>query len=506
VLSCLYQNEKMKFDIVIIGSGLGSLLCAYILSREGFSVCVLEKNNQFGGCLQTFNRNGSCFDTGMHYIGSMDEGQILRKYFNYFNLSQNLRLKRLDENKYDIIRFNDEEYHFANGYENFYDKMIQKFPSEKEAIKNYIAKLKEIGNSVDLFNLRDVNGTPAYFNYYNQSFDGFISSITNNRKLKNTLASISPLYAGRKDMTPLYIPMIIHASFIQSAYRFIGGGSQVSDILAKHIVSFGGVLLKHSEVTGFKVQNNRIVNVEVNHSQQVEGKHFIAGIHPKALLSLIEPKYFKPAYIKRIQSLEETTGMFSLYLSLYNNTFRYINSNIYCYDNEEFWDNNDYTDEIWPQGFMIHFSPLSQDNGYTNAVIINTYMKWDDVKKWQHTTVEKRGNEYLEFKHKKAEILLSRVENYLPGIKKAVKAYYTSTPLTYRDYTGSYNGSVYGIQKDYHNSLKPMILPKTHIENLLLTGQNINIHGVVGVTLGSIITCSELLGMNYLIKKIHHAQ
>jgi all-trans-retinol 13,14-reductase len=496
----------MKFDAIIIGSGLGSLLCAYILSREGFSVCVLEKNNKFGGCLQTFNRDGSCFDTGMHYIGSMDDGQILRKYFNYFNLSQNLRLKRLDENGYDIIRLKKEEYKFANGYDNFCEKILQKFPSEKEAIKAYITKLQDIGNSVDLFNIRDIQGTPKYFDYYSQSFDEFINTITNNRKLKNVLLSISPLYAGRKDMTPLYIPMIIHASFIPSAYRFIDGGSQVSDILIKQIIDFGGVLFKRYEVTGFKFEKNRIKNVEVNHSHQIEGKYFIAGIHPKTLLSLIEPKYFKPAYVKRILSLEETTGMFSLYLSLHNNTFKYINSNLYCYDTDEFWEKNDYSDESWPQGFMIHFSPLSQNNGFTNAVIINTYMKWDDVKKWQHTSVEKRGDEYLEFKQKKAEILLSRVENYLPGIRKAIKSYYTSTPLTYRDYTGSYNGSVYGIQKDYHNSLKTMILPQTHIENLLLTGQNINIHGVVGVTLGSIITCSELLGMNYLIKKIRHAQ
>ena len=38
---------KVKYDIVIIGSGLGGLVSANILAREGYSVCVLEKNNQF---------------------------------------------------------------------------------------------------------------------------------------------------------------------------------------------------------------------------------------------------------------------------------------------------------------------------------------------------------------------------------------------------------------------------------------------------------------------------
>ena len=46
-----------KYDIIIIGSGLGGLECGAILSKEGFNVCVVEKNAQFGGCFQTYQRN-----------------------------------------------------------------------------------------------------------------------------------------------------------------------------------------------------------------------------------------------------------------------------------------------------------------------------------------------------------------------------------------------------------------------------------------------------------------
>ena len=68
-----------KYDIVIIGSGLGGLICAAVLSREGYSVCVLEKNDIPGGCFQGFKRFGRTLDTGVHYIGSMDEGEILHR-------------------------------------------------------------------------------------------------------------------------------------------------------------------------------------------------------------------------------------------------------------------------------------------------------------------------------------------------------------------------------------------------------------------------------------------
>ena len=59
----------MRQSIVIIGAGLGGLFTGAILSKEGFAVTLLEKNATIGGGLQTFQRFGEHFDTGMHVIG-----------------------------------------------------------------------------------------------------------------------------------------------------------------------------------------------------------------------------------------------------------------------------------------------------------------------------------------------------------------------------------------------------------------------------------------------------
>ena len=93
-----------KYDVAIIGSGLGGLLCGTILSKEGYNVIILEKNSQTGGCLQSYRRDGHTFDTGIHYIGSLDDGQILDRYFKYFGIRDKLSLKRMDEQAFDIIR------------------------------------------------------------------------------------------------------------------------------------------------------------------------------------------------------------------------------------------------------------------------------------------------------------------------------------------------------------------------------------------------------------------
>ena len=63
-----------RHDVIIVGSGLGGLLCAGILARAGLNVLVLEQGTQPGGCLQTYRRHGLDFDTGFHYVGGLDEG------------------------------------------------------------------------------------------------------------------------------------------------------------------------------------------------------------------------------------------------------------------------------------------------------------------------------------------------------------------------------------------------------------------------------------------------
>ena len=79
-----------------------------------------------------------------------------------------------------------------------------------------------------------------------------------------------------------------------------------------------------------------------------------------------------------------------------------------------------------------------------------------------------------------------------------IEKQYTSTPLTYRDYTLTPCGSAYGVRKDYRNLLMTTLSPRTPIPNLLLTGQNLVLHGVEGVTRTALMTCEELLGKDYI--------
>ena len=130
------------FDIIIIGSGIGGLVCADILGKEGYKVGVIEKNKQIGGSLQTYVRDKVIFDSGVHYLGGLSKGQNLYQIFKYLGIMDKLKLKQMDLDVVDkiIIENDEKEYTYAQGYDNFIAKLLIEViphysPTERESIK-----------------------------------------------------------------------------------------------------------------------------------------------------------------------------------------------------------------------------------------------------------------------------------------------------------------------------------------------------------------------------------
>jgi all-trans-retinol 13,14-reductase len=78
------MKNNNQYHILIIGSGLGGLVGAYILSKNGYKVAVLEKNTQIGGCLQTFNVSAFRSIPACIISVAMQEGEILYRFFKLF--------------------------------------------------------------------------------------------------------------------------------------------------------------------------------------------------------------------------------------------------------------------------------------------------------------------------------------------------------------------------------------------------------------------------------------
>jgi all-trans-retinol 13,14-reductase len=505
-------TEK-EYDFVIIGSGLGGLACGHILASEGYSVAILEKNHQIGGHLQVYSRDKTIFDTGVHYVGSLNEGENLNKFFRYFKIFDKLKLKRLDDDKFDVIRFDDgQEYSYPQGHDAFQQKMISYFPDEEEAIREYCTKIKEVCSKFPLYNLRttgenyQTDQALLQLNTYD-----YIASLTANKRLQNVLAGSTQLYAGVKETTPFYVHALIINSYLSGAYKFVDGGSQIAILMSRGIRENGGEIYKHKKVTGAAYNDaGHITHLQLENGETVKGKQFISNVHPAVTIDIFGEDRFLSVYRNRIKTLPNTISTFLVHLSFKENSFEYLNHNIYQHHIDDVWGGIDYDEESWPQTYFICTPYLSRNSKFAESMSIMTYMKSAETDAWADSfrTVSspgERNSTYEIFKKEKEAKVLNRIEEVFPGIREKIKHVHSASPLTFRDYIGNRDGSLYGIAKDSEFPARSQVNTRTRIPNLHLTGQNISMHGILGVTVSAFVTCFAFVDRNKLIQKVINA-
>lgn len=483
----------MTKDIVIIGGGLGGLECGYILSKHGMKVTVLEAASTLGGCLQTFKRKGLTFDTGFHYVGGLGEGECLHPFFNYFGLT-GLPWKKLDPDCFEKIVFSDASYCLASGYKAFEDRLCAYFPAEREGIRKMVSCYKEVSSHIS-DNLYPGKENPANELLARGAGD-FLNAISSNRRLRDVLCG-SALKMELSGTLPLYVFCEVNGSFIQSSWRLEGGGARIAEALAASIRGMGGEVRTGARVTSVIEDAGTATGVTLAGGETIPARTVISDIHPASLLALIpECRQVRRSFRSRISSLENTFGMFTANLVLKEGALPYENRNVFVHaDGADLM----HPDPRKTESVMISYYPSGSDRA--RAIDLLSPMAWELVEGFGGKPGQ-RGDGYQELKEKKLNECIALASKAIPALRDAIDYAYTSTPLTYLSYTGAPCGSAYGIRKDWHAPMTTMLSPRTPLENLYMTGQNLYLHGILGTTMTSVFTCSQILGSENLAEEI----
>jgi all-trans-retinol 13,14-reductase len=473
----------MKYDVVIIGSGFGGLVCASLLSREGKSVLVLERQTQPGGCIQSYRRGNLSFDTGFHYVGGLSEGQRLHRIFSHLGLME-LPWHRLDADGFDQVTIGNQTFSFAEGYDQFVESMVAYFPQEREALQQYVRMLQEVDavafGSSDAYKLF---GTSAY---------EFLTTTIHDPLLLNVLSGTAMKMELRKDSLPLFTFAHGNSSFIQSSWRLRGEGNMIVRALTDDIKADGGMVVCRAEVQELIEQGGKIVAARCSNGEIYEGETFISDIHPALTFALVKnTPLLKRIFRMRMGNMENTFGMFTVSLVLKPNALRYFNHNKYVYKKPNVWT---FYEEGNGVGGMMVSARVPEEGEFTRQLDLLTPMPWTLCEKWENTNIGHRGEDYQILKDRLADECIALAETVIPGLSGMVSGRYTSTPLTYRDYTLTPNGSAYGVRKDCRNLVLTMLSSRTPIPNLLLTGQNLMLPGLEGVAMTALLTCADLIG------------
>lgn len=491
---------------IIIGGGLGGLFSGAILAKNGIKVTIIEKNSSIGGGLQSFVRFGEIFDTGMHIVGGMQEGGNIRKLCDYLGIYASDMFSKVDKNCAEEIYVASDSmtYRIESGKEGFLNSLSRYFPHQTANLRRYVDSMYAMVDKLPLYNLRSVRDDAGeYGEDFFLSADCFIEKYISDIKLQGVISHLALLYAGESRTTPAYIHAIISVLYLSGSFRFVGGTHRFADLLASSITENGGTIIVNDAVKFIHNKGRTIHAVETCKGRNISGDYYISDIHPAVLLGMFDDvTAFPKAYRERLSKAENSYSAFIINLKFHRDTFRYINhTGYYLKDYTSAWKMGE-KNPSWPLGFLYMTPPEKMQGKYSTKMSVVVPMSWKYVQEWEDTTLSHRTKEYQYWKNQCLDIVLDKLNEIFPGIKNCIESVNTASPLTIRDYYGSAEGAMCGYKRDCKNVFLSQMATKTKIDNLLLTGQNVSLHGFCGVPLTAIRTCEDILGANSIIDSL----
>lgn len=510
-------NFLDEYDAIVIGSGIGGLACASLLSQSGKKVIVLEQHYTAGGFTHTFQRKNYEWDVGIHYIGEVSrEDSAMRQLFNKIT-DDKLKWQDMGE-VYDRIFIGEKSFDFPKGKDNLINMLKKEFPNEHSAIDKYFSLLKEVNLSSNGYFMQKALPsfiakifykplTKKFRKYSSRTTKEVLDEITSDKLLKAVLTGQWGDYGLTPNDSSFAMHAILVKHYLGGGNYPVGGSSNIARYCLPTIQRNGGDVVVSAKVKKILIDNNQVKGVELENGKQIISKKVISGVGVintinNLLNRDIITKYWPEAKIKEVSP---SLGHVCLYIGIKESTanLKLKTPNLWLYKDENHDENiRDYTLGKKTEQFpVVYISfPSSKDPTWdknhpgTSTIEMITLAPFDDFKKWSNTEVRKRGEDYENYKKELTDKLLQVLYKHFPQLEGKIDFCELSTPLSTKHYCEYEHGEIYGIDHGPKRFDQKWLRASTPIKGLYLTGQDIATAGVGGALAAGVLTCVNILG------------
>ncbi len=256
-----------RFDVVVIGAGLGGLVSGALLARAGRSVLMLERHTVAGGNATVFRRRGYVFDVGLHYVGGCGADGTLPRILRAAG-AEGIRFNELDPDGYDELVLPGLRFAIPRGRDAFRERLIATFPAERAGIDRYVRLLAELARVLPRLHRPVALGaallaSPLLLRYRGATFARFLDTCTSDPALRAVLGAQHIGYALPPSRASVLVAAGITAHYLEGAYYPRGGGQVLSDRLAQAFADAGGRLLLRTSAERIDIARGRVAGVRL---------------------------------------------------------------------------------------------------------------------------------------------------------------------------------------------------------------------------------------------------
>jgi all-trans-retinol 13,14-reductase len=501
-----------KFDVVIIGSGLGGLSCAAAFARQGFKPLILEKHDKPGGYATTFSRPGGfVFDVSLHST-TVGERNGIRNLISGFPEIGDVEfvphpvLYRAIYPDYDIrVQQKDVAAYVKT--------LSGLFPEEQSGIQGLIDDMK--GVSDDIQKLSRARGQvdmsqfsmefPHLFQCFDKTWGQMMDVRIRNPKLRSVISALWGYYGLPPSKLASFYYALPTLQYLQEGGFYpIGKSQKISNALVKFIEERGGRILLNTEAKQILTKDHAAYAVKTVDGTEYAGKVIVSNADAFHIFqSMANEAHFLMDYFAQMDKFSVSLSCFQIFLGLKDNLVGKIGiKDTEIFYNTEYDIENSYEESLKARLDNGGYGMMLYDNlykGYSpdgkNTLSIMTLQGYEHWKEYESEYFKGSKGRYNAEKERMAEILIKKVDRtLLPGLSSAIEVKEIGTPLTNLRYTGNFHGAIYGWDQTPTNSGNRRLPHKTPIKNLYLAGAWTRPGHGYGAVLGSGLECfSEIM-------------
>ncbi len=502
------STESADYDAIVIGSGIGGLTVASLLTQVAAKrVLVLEQHFKLGGLTHTFRRKKFEWDVGVHYVGNQAAGVLTNRFMNFVTGGK-LSWRKIQA-PYDHFVYPQFDFPVPNGINPYRDQLIDRFPTRRKAIHQYFSSLQSASGWMQrAFAAKTMPSFLAkpLLAYRRRlacsSTANVINPIFDDMALRGVVASQWGNYGLPPSQSAFGTHALIVNDYLDGAYYPQGGAGEIAAACVHQIEAFGGKCLVNHKVINLVTDGNQVEYVEWEHkgkTVRAKAPLIISAVGArKTYLQLLQHISNLPERALLESDLPPSTAI-TLYLGLKADPREYgfHEGNYWIYDDFDH-DRIFASRELVVRGHIrqcfLSFGSLRSGTQQAPTAQLISFCDYASWRRWQSQPWMKRDSDYQELKQMISEAMVAFVNRFYPSFRELIDYQELSTPLSVTSMTGHEVGAIYGEPATAARLMKNAFPTRTSFKNLYLTGCDVGSVGINGALMGGVMTTASILG------------
>lgn len=488
-----------KYDDIVVGSGISGMTLALLLGLNGRSVLLLEKSARIGGSMARFYRERIPFDTGFHFTGAFHEGGLLQEMLTVLGIDDLIRpiyVKNPEDNRF-VVEAEGAEFDLPPGYQALIASMKEYFPQDAGAVDRYFERVENVCLRSAGMDLRRVTSAPGFVDEDYVSLGQVLDELTEDRVLKGVLSGFSMCYGVK----PAEISFANHCRVSYGLYKSVamvedGGEAFIRAFLERAADLEIEIKPATHIVECLDVRDRTVGRLALNTGEEVSFDRCTFTIHPKEILKILPREHLTKAFVERVCDFEPSVGLFCVYGVVEPDGSTggigagfgpSIRSLFPTADIDELIDPRHEGDQA-----LVIIRSVEGLGGQKHAVVNACEVSCvEHLEAWKDSRLGDRPAAYQEYKEARVERIRERIVEAYPEYKDSYRVLEAASPLTFRDYLNSPDGSAYGVKQKVGQFNVFGRLPLRH---MYAAGQSSLLPGLVGSMVSSFIVGRRIIG------------